>query len=1747
MFNITAQLVLNSPNNIKPILNGIRQELKNLPAIQINAKVSPTAQAEIAKLTTSLRQLQTTATSSANAVKTMSPGQGLSNVSSHFNTANRSAQTFGNSIELAGRRMMAYASFSAPMLASLKALHTAYDSFNEMQQISVNLAQVNSVSLTDAIVTRMENQVRRITSSHGSNTKDVYNAVANLSQAGIPEKQISASVGTLSSLSMNKQVENFKDVSDGYILLSQSFKMNSPQIEKAFSMMVHNSKVTASEFSGLLEALKRGGSIFQTTGQDLNTLVASFSYLREKTRLEPEVVQTGLNSVVSNLFSDKRITELMRTKLGVEVFTATGNVRNLIDVLEELGAKLKGMPQEQSLPIIKELFGKKQNKVGTALLENIGDGRLRELYNIALRNSNDIMKDQAVAAESLQGKLNKVRNEWAMASADMIHSKGFTSATDNILAMTSSLVRLATTLSQLTPVFAGIGGMLALGAMVKFPRGGVMPGGKATTFTDVWKPESNIDRQIKMRQKGNVPMMLDKDVPEAYRTNNSDIQWYRDNSVRAKIGRLNQRGGYALSGGMALAGQFVSGANPDSPHLQAAGTGMTMLGGMMMMGITNPLVLAIGTAVTSLTAWNNALEDSARKMALNMGAESLRKYNMSGDRTSPDSVKLLYDAMKQQQQGIMQSGEQPGFLSTLFGGLGKAFSNKGADWYTTADTIASERKQEVIVRSSDVYSPIINYEVDRLANKSKTLKEFEAKPETKQLMDFAHELGMNTKELREAGKKIIDLKNAVQKKQELVVHLDDVKQKIFAGNADIFDKTQSMNKVRNINISRVPVSEGLQTWGTIEATKSLKRLNVDESTMDINRVLGAIPKIRGGEYGNAKTSEEALLKSSKVDEIQTVIKAIIDSTDGLENQIKAIEGAFAERVIAINKVGEQVDRNYQMNMENLISMYTHKAELQSGRLNIARSNIGFAELKQSYKETPGVPIAGLGNTAIQQAVDNESVQDISGKMAKAFNAFKATGDDKYKVVFDNLGKNLQLLGNSQDRLRGEIEKLNYFERAKQAKLGLVEQWTTSDMQGRMELGRGVGLAQQAVAANDLTRFTPMDQAQIISILGSALKDIPNVFGTNKTGENLKNDLLKTLPGVAKFVGPEQQGIDKTKKTIEVVMTDSIAAQQELQAREEQMFVELTTRIDFNNNKFLAGLQTLFEPVKPIGRATGGFIRSAYNTGGNILPASDTIPAMLTPGEFVIRKEAVDQFGIDKLEQINSLGFAKGGRVNAQEYKQIMNDRKLANAGDKANRRDNYFATKEALRDNENEFRDAYKTRNDSNRNDKLLKLIAMRNEALEKNAMGKVERLDRQIENRRNTLFDLPRVGEPVSLFNQGPIKRITANALTSGKPDERPIDRTNRIHAAVVANKASLGMDTSQEDKYNELHNTAFVKSMSSHMNIGSTTPEFKQDTSKSVATMGGGLTQRPEGETTEERKARIHAAVVANRGYADGGLAEKPSLHSLTQSYTKPGYKLNLNVRPQTKVDTDKVMKSNNISKSQDVQNLSISNADFIRMHGKSPHPSTQYPSSMKGYADGGIIKNEKPSLHELTKSYNRPGYNVNLNVKPHTKVDTDKVMKSNTIPKTQNVQNMSISTPDFIKMHGGKANMNAPFPSSMRGYANGGIVRGYASGGQVTSGGSFDVSGLNTFYQNFDNAVGRLAQIKFPEIPHNIKIEMAPANMAVTVTGESALAKAIVDSVREYVSQVVDQSLRNVIDSNTGETRGMGPARPLGGQYK
>ena len=76
-------------------------------------------------------------------------------------------------------------------------------------------------------------------------------------------------------------------------------------------------------------------------------------------------------------------------------------------------------------------------------------------------------------------------------------------------------------------------------------------------------------------------------------------------------------------------------------------------------------------------------------------------------------------------------------------------------------------------------------------------------------------------------------------------------------------------------------------------------------------------------------------------------------------------------------------------------------------------------------------------------------------------------------------------------------------------------------------------------------------------------------------------------------------------------------------------------------------------------AMGGLINPMKFAFGGFAKGTDTVPAMLTPGEFVMSKYAVDTHGLDTMKAMNS-GQPTGGAVYNNTYTLTVNAKTNAN-------------------------------------------------------------------------------------------------------------------------------------------------------------------------------------------------------------------------------------------------------------------------------------------------------------------------------------------------------------------------------------------------------------------------------------------------------------------------------------------------------
>lgn len=243
-----------------------------------------------------------------------------------------------------------------------------------------------------------------------------------------------------------------------------------------------------------------------------------------------------------------------------------------------------------------------------------------------------------------------------------------------------------------------------------------------------------------------------------------------------------------------------------------------------------------------------------------------------------------------------------------------------------------------------------------------------------------------------------------------------------------------------------------------------------------------------------------------------------------------------------------------------------------------------------------------------------------------------------KLIKDNT-EALTILRDSNEVLAAIENERSKIEKKKEAGRGIADKLFGGGFRGRAELNRQVGAA-QAFLGGDNSGLTARGGKGYEDIKAgiATLVEIAKFQGDNKAAKEI-GDKFDELIGIRK--PGDEAALARAEEEASKVQLEAANA---LKTVAE---VGLPTMIGNANNAFLQLQQFLSVAIAKfeggiVKKASGGYISGS---GG---PRSDSIPAMLSNGEYVVNAAAVNRVGSGVLEHINRTGslpgYADGGDV-----------------------------------------------------------------------------------------------------------------------------------------------------------------------------------------------------------------------------------------------------------------------------------------------------------------------------------------------------------------------------------------------------------------------------------------------------------------------------------------------------------------------
>ena len=369
-------------------------------------------------------------------------------------------------------------------------------------------------------------------------------------------------------------------------------------------------------------------------------------------------------------------------------------------------------------------------------------------------------------------------------------------------------------------------------------------------------------------------------------------------------------------------------------------------------------------------------------------------------------------------------------------------------------------------------------------------------------------------------------------------------------------------------------------------------------------------------------------------------QAIISNTVDLINKKYDEQEKALSKIYEINEdIAEQ--EKQKLGLADAITQGDISAAAQAAQEITARNAARSGALAQEMlgrareAEIAGVRGGATGKTADEIAARQYQIERqgfaLSTQRLDLENKIKIKQEELYQIELKR--QNIYtLIRTTQDNSYAQNQIIAKAQEALDIELNII------DVQKNRLKDLGIGI--------DAARLEGVKFTKELEAAFKVLQDMSNLFSDSK-----EKGLKVTEKQIEDKIKDSAIGRTTAQSSVAAIAPAIAAAtgvaQAKIEADNQKKILSLSEKDLQTFNKIVSsGLNTpwreLEEASNPIMiypqieeyRASGGLIPK-YFASGALARGTDTIPAMLTPGEFVIRKNAVDNFGANNLNKINN--------------------------------------------------------------------------------------------------------------------------------------------------------------------------------------------------------------------------------------------------------------------------------------------------------------------------------------------------------------------------------------------------------------------------------------------------------------------------------------------------------------------------------
>jgi TP901 family phage tail tape measure protein len=278
-------------------------------------------------------------------------------------------------------------------------------------QVEAAVARIQGIlKASDKDLASFTDSIFKLANNTGQGFYDAAKAAEEFARQGLSLQQTLKA--TESALILTRlSGTNLQDAMNGLVATVSSFSNELLDYGRVVNTLASIDAKFSTSAAGLVEGIKRVGSVASDAGVSFEELSSSIAAIRQITGRSESVIGNGLKTIFTNLQTEKVQQEL--AKLGIQTQKSTGEFLPLISVIDQLAAAFQNLNDSQRADLGQKVAGKYQINTFKALIQSFG-GKDTSLFDQALQTAKG-SQDEAIRRNELLNKttlstLNQLNN-----------------------------------------------------------------------------------------------------------------------------------------------------------------------------------------------------------------------------------------------------------------------------------------------------------------------------------------------------------------------------------------------------------------------------------------------------------------------------------------------------------------------------------------------------------------------------------------------------------------------------------------------------------------------------------------------------------------------------------------------------------------------------------------------------------------------------------------------------------------------------------------------------------------------------------------------------------------------------------------------------------------------------------------------------------------------------------------------------------------------------------------------------------------------------------------------------------------------------------------------------------------------------------------------------------------------------------------------------------------------------------------